>query len=194
MPEDSFVQSWQLFILLLLFYTTFVTTYEVSFIHNDTLKIDALFFVNRFVDLGFLADMFVNFNMAYLDEQHLLVKSRKKVQRHYLRGWFFLDGLSLLPFSLIGELVASPKMKDMAGMRLLRMLRLVKLARLVRGLRIITPIMMASDLLMRQWAFVFAFCMLALFFHWSVCALMILTDLENAEPNWKTAVNLAQIP
>jgi hypothetical protein len=194
-PDDPFIQNWQAFIVILLFYTTFVTTYEVAFLKDEqSLKIDGLFFVNRFVDLGFLADMLVNFNMAYLDEKSLVANSRKKVRRHYLRGWFILDGLSLLPFGLIGELASSAKMKDMAGMRLLRMLRLVKLARLMRGFRIITPIMMASDLFMRQWAFIFAFSMLVIFFHWSVCALMILTDLENAEPNWQTAVNIAQIP
>ena len=45
-----------------------------------------------------------------------------------------------------------------------------------------------------QWEFLISFGLLVLFFHWSVCALMILTDIENAEPNWRTAVGLSQNP
>ena len=106
--------------------------------------------LNRLVDLGFFLDMAINFNLAYKDEGlGYVVVARKQVVAHYVKGWFALDLISLLPFGLIGELASSGQMTDMAPMRLVRMLRLVKLARLVRGLRLLTPLMMASNMLMR---------------------------------------------
>jgi hypothetical protein len=74
-PDDPFIQNWQVCIAILLICTTFVTAYEAAFFKDEVLRIYRLFFVNRFVDLGFLADMFVNFNMAYLDENNVLINS-----------------------------------------------------------------------------------------------------------------------
>jgi potassium voltage-gated channel Eag-related subfamily H protein 2 len=193
-PTDTLIRNWEGFMMLLLLYVTFVTTYEIAFVKREELILDGLFWTNRFVDFGFVFDLWVNFNVAFTDEEGSLVSSKKLVRNRYLRGWFPLDILALLPFGMIGFLMNSDEVKDMAFMRLIRLLRLMKLARLMKASRIINKVMMSSDLLMRQWAFFKTFLLLALFFHWSVCALLILTDLEGADPNWMSVVTEKQNP
>jgi hypothetical protein len=191
-PSDTIIRYWELFMMFLLLYVTFVTTYEIAFVKREKIVFDGLFVVNRLVDLGFIFDLWFNFNVGYADEEGLMVLSKSKVRRRYLKGWFPLDFLALLPFGMIGYIMNNDDVKDMAFMRLIRLLRLMKLARLMKASRIITKVMISSDLLMRQWAFIKTFLMLALFFHWSVCGLMILTDVEGADPNWQTMVRLQQ--
>ena len=48
----SFMQKWDFYMLVLLFFTATVTPYEVAFLQPD---LDFLFFLNRSVDLGFIA-------------------------------------------------------------------------------------------------------------------------------------------
>jgi hypothetical protein len=177
-----------MFMVILLLYVTFVTTYEIAFVKRDKLVFDTLFIANRVVDLGFVFDLWVNFNVGFMDDEGKLILIKAAVRRRYLRGWFPLDFLALLPFGMIGFIMNNDKVKDMAFMRLIRLLRLLKLARLMKASRIIAKVMMASDLLMRQWSFIKTFVLLALFFHWSVCGLMIITEVEGADPNWQSVV------
>jgi hypothetical protein len=191
-PSDALIRYWEIFMVSLLLYVTFVTTYEIAFVKRDEIVFDGLFWINRLVDLGFVFDLWINFNVGFEDEEGVLIMEKKVLRKRYIHGWFGLDVLALLPFGMIGYIVQNDAIKDMAFMRLIRLLRLMKLARLMKASRIIQKVMMSSDLLMRQWAFIKTFLLLALFFHWSVCGLMILTDLEGADPNWQTVVRLAQ--
>jgi hypothetical protein len=159
---------------------------------NETagFKLDFLFCVNRVVDLGFAIDMWVNFNTAFVNDNNVTVRDRAKVRANYIHGWFILDLVSMVPFGMLGDLVGNEDMNSMAAFRLIRLLRFMKLLRLIRASRLITPLIMKSNLLMRQWEFIKCFFMLLTLFHWSVCGLMVLTSLEEAEVNWKTVAEL----
>ena len=65
-PNGEFCKNWDLLMVALLVFTAIVTPFEVGFL---TPKFDGLYVVNRFVDAGFVADMFVNFFLGYYDEE-----------------------------------------------------------------------------------------------------------------------------
>ena len=73
------------------------------------------------------------FNLAYRDETKggQMVKSRKLIARRYLKGWFTIDLISIVPFEL---LTVPPQMKMV---RLIRLLRLLKLARVLKASRLL---------------------------------------------------------
>ena len=64
-PRTKRSAQWDVLILVLLLYTTYVTPYEVAFLQS---KLNVLFVINRFVDLVFILDLIRNFNVAYFDE------------------------------------------------------------------------------------------------------------------------------
>ena len=89
-PKTKFMGRWDVFIIVLLFFTASVTPFEVAFLETNlnTVFGVTLYVINRFVDFGFIADMGINFTLGYLDEdKNQWVWKRKKIIRHYLCGW-----------------------------------------------------------------------------------------------------------
>ena len=96
LPDDNFKRKWDLFITSILFFTAFVTPYRNAFVDYDNL---GWITVNLFLDAGFFVDIVLNFYMAYYDDTDDIVDDRKKIAKRYLRSWFLLDMVSVLPIS-----------------------------------------------------------------------------------------------
>jgi hypothetical protein len=58
-PNSPIVWKIDLLMVVLLLFTAIVTPYEVCFLEQK--EMNALFFINRVVDLGFIADMVIQF-------------------------------------------------------------------------------------------------------------------------------------
>ena len=55
------------------------------------------------VDAFFVMDIFVNFNTAVVVNELELITDRKKIAIHYIKSWFLIDLLSVIPFDIIFE-------------------------------------------------------------------------------------------
>jgi len=53
------------------------------------------------VDLFFLVDIIFNFFFAFHDNDYEMIDSKKKIARTYLKGWFIVDILAIIPFDKI---------------------------------------------------------------------------------------------
>lgn len=109
----------------------------------------------------------------------VLIGDHKMIIRHYLKGWFIIDLVSVAPFDFLGLLLDSSEMSELKVLRVIRLLRLLKLARLFRGLRIL-----------KRWAqdFAFSYRKLTLWqllvavivtAHWISCVFGIVNNLEG---------------
>ena len=87
--------------------------------------------MNITVDSLFFIDILVIFNSAYYNEQIELIESRSKIAKEYLRGWFSIDLLSIVPFDAIFK---AGDFNSMA--RVARVGRLYKLAKLTKLFRV----------------------------------------------------------
>jgi potassium voltage-gated channel Eag-related subfamily H protein 7 len=136
-PGSYWMQQWDHVMVLCLIFTALVTPYEASFSNgmSSFSKVDALFVSNRLVDVLFLCDMAISFNLMYYDGHNVLVKSRKRIWRHYLCGWFSIDLITVLPYDAVGYLHLRAS-NDIARIRSLRVLRLLKLLRYLRASRV----------------------------------------------------------
>jgi len=103
-PGNSFANYWDMVVIVALLFTTFVTPYEVALLD---VKLDGLFALNRCVDAVFLFDMYVNFHMVLFNEVGSAIRNKAIIRSRYLRGWFGLDFVSLLPYDLISLLTDS---------------------------------------------------------------------------------------
>lgn len=91
-------------------------------------------FVNYVIDFFFLLDIIVSFNSAYYEREVDLIEDRKLIACHYLKTWFFIDVLSILPFDKIFTGSDYNKLARIA--RVGRFYKLVKLTKLVRIFKI----------------------------------------------------------
>lgn len=143
-PSSNFMQQWDSVTMLALLFVAFVTPYEVAF-NIEAPVVDGLFIVNRLVDLIFMADMVINCFLMYEEMDGaggcgVLVKDRGRIRRRYLRSWFLIDLLSILPFDMVAVSVpsAGKELNRLKAVRVIRLLRLLKLVRLMRQSRLIS--------------------------------------------------------
>ena len=101
--RHNFVPFWDAVMMLALMFTAIITPVEVALI-DEGACITVLWILNRVIDLLFMIDIIIIFNMAYQEEgiKVTWVYSRKRIGARYLRGYFWVDFLSILPFWITG--------------------------------------------------------------------------------------------
>ena len=78
---------------MLLIWTCIITPLEISF------RFEHYWFkINKYVvDCLFLVDVVVTFFTGYIDEEFALVDDHSIIAYDYLRGWFFIDIIAIVP-------------------------------------------------------------------------------------------------
>ncbi|KAI9103071.1 hypothetical protein DFS34DRAFT_351170 [Phlyctochytrium arcticum] len=131
---SNFLKRWDMLSLVLLMFTASVTPFETAFLPSDN-SIGILFLINRVVDIIFFIDMFVQIRTPYRDPQTgRLVRDGKAILVRYLKSWFLIDLVSVIPFEMTSMGSGGGK-QNLSQLRLLRFLRLARLLKLLRVLR-----------------------------------------------------------
>ena len=131
-PDDQFVGIWDIYIAVVLVFSCMTVPYRLALINEDTLN---WMYINGFIDICFLLDIIVIFNKTIFDENYLLVTNRKIIGNQYMKGWFFIDLVAIIPFDLV---FGGSELNQVVRIaRIGRMYKLVKLTRLIRVLKIV---------------------------------------------------------
>jgi hypothetical protein len=141
LPDSRFTQKWDVVTAIALIFTALVTPYEVA-VRPETISspLEIFWFVvNRIVDFIFILDMYFTFRTAFrrkLKEGWTVVEDFSEIRAAYLRGWFAVDLVSIIPFWIIDLIGGMGELSLFKVVRIIRLLRLLKLARMVRASRI----------------------------------------------------------
>jgi hypothetical protein len=117
----EFRKYWELLIICLALYNALVIPIQIFFQPNPIwVSTDAIRCTDALVDLLFLIDIIFEFRTTYL-EPKLGVEIREPglIAKRYLRGTFFLDFVSSVPFNALFE--SNTVFLDLLG--LLKLLR-----------------------------------------------------------------------
>ena len=188
-PENKFKMWWDLFMTLVLLITCLVTPVDIAF-QPDTLGVDIM---NILIDILFGCDILVIFNTVFYDNEVVLVEDRKEIAQNYLRGWFTVDVLAIVPFDKILNAVEFNSLVRVA--RVGRLYKLVKLTRLLRILKIMKEksklMKYLNDFLKIGLGFERLFFFILIFFigcHITACLWLIIAFLnEGDEPEEQDA-------
>ena len=130
-PENKYKGIWDLFMTFVLLFTCILTPYTIAFVADEP---PSLVITNATIDVLFLIDMCFMFLSVYYDEEMKLIDDRKRIAENYLKGWFTIDLLAIIPFDVI---LNSTDLSSMVRVvRVGRLYKLVKLTRLIRVLKI----------------------------------------------------------
>lgn len=110
--------------------TCVLTPYNIAFDDGDTSSRDIL---DHVIDILFFIDIIVFFNTEYINENYEVVRNRKEIACHYLKGWFTIDVISIIPFD---EILTRKYNKLSRFARVGRLQKLIKLGRLFRLLKL----------------------------------------------------------
>ena len=196
-PDHKRLADWDMLMAVLLVFIALLSPFEIAFLKFElaTWRGRLLFAVNRVVDLCFLADMCMQFFIMYPDPFHrgALVREHRRIARRYLRGWFLIDLVSIIPFDLVALSMGDDSGK-LKGTRIVRLLRLLKLLRMLRASRVWVRAearVWISYSVLNIFKFVV---LMFVFSHWAACMWALLANLEGAEDfTWVTRWQLTRM-
>lgn len=187
-PTSTKRLVWDFCMLQLILIITIVTPFELTFLYSPRTwpagfsgrrtasGIVALFYANRVSDMCFLADMYLAFQTSYFDARRGEWELRRRaVARNYVRTWFLMDLLSLLPYSLLTSL---PFVTKEAGfLRTVRLVRLLKLFRLLKQPRIMAKLKKYITVPIKIQTLLRYFVLFFVIIHWTACTLRLITTI-----------------
>ena len=126
LPDNPYKKMWDLLIAFLILYSAIITPYEIAFSDNNKIS-----WFEILIDILLGIDIVLTFFSAYTDDEENLVKNHKKIVKKYLKSWFIVDIISVLPISYIFN--ASGRFSGLTKLsKLPKLYRLVKLTKLLR--------------------------------------------------------------
>jgi hypothetical protein len=132
MPDSKFMGRWDVVTFTSLIFTAIVTPYEIAVLPE--VRFSGLWCINQFVNLVFFCDLVMAFFTVYREKKSeggKLVKDLKKIRWNYIKGWFSIDLVSILPFSYIPGVGS-----ELGILRVIRIVRLLKLLRVIKASRL----------------------------------------------------------
>ena len=143
-PESTAKQCWDLFVMLLLMYTTFSVPYMLAFVPAQEIQpgqalqsdFEPFDVFEICLDCFFCTDVILNFCTAFT-EKGVYHTSMRIIAMHYLKTWFILDFFGSVPFDKIVQaaVVSTGKPIDVGTQSMLSGLRMVRVLKMVRAVR-----------------------------------------------------------
>ena len=103
-PNDKFkLMFWDILISICLLLTCILIPFNLAFSE----QLDEVTWYNIFlftIDGFFVIDIIINFNTAVIQNEVNVITNRKKIALMYIKSWFIIDLLSVIPFDIIIEL------------------------------------------------------------------------------------------
>jgi len=184
--RNKIIGKWDAVTTAALIFVAAVTPVEVGLMETS---VNALFFVNRVIDVIFLFDLALQFFLMYPVQTRYgrrLEHRHRKIVRHYLSTWFPVDLLSVLPLDALGLVFSSEGLKKAKAVKVIRLLRLLKLTKALRASRLLRKAEVNLSITYQRLNLIKFFVMLAVASHWQACLWAMTLQLvdDSDTPRW----------
>ena len=125
---------WDIFILLLVFWSSLWEPYKAAFV---SLRAEGYEISVLLVDTVFAIDILISFHTGF-DKGFEIIMEKEMIIYHYLRGWFLIDLVATLPWDIIIKMVMSLSSSGdsdsaVSNSPLIRLLKLLRVLRVMRA-------------------------------------------------------------
>lgn len=187
--QGSYMQTWDMLILLVMGWTVFVTPYEISFLPNADWSPIANLIVTSIFCVDIIKEFFLPYRLSH-KEGGGKVKNHRAIAINYLRTWAAPDVLATTPIDLIVAAFTDPanaaaSSAPLKAVRMVRLARLLRLGRLLRASRVMQRIIESLERYItisytqREVAF-WTIAMLVVF-HWLSCLWGLLATMRETQ-------------
>lgn len=189
-PEQSKLMSrWDVVTMFALGWVALVTPVQVGVMES---KMSFFFCLSLCVDAIFLVDMCLQFFIIYPVKKSRGVEMEhrhSKIVIHYLKTWFVLDIVTIIPFDLLSLVLEVDGLQSMKTIKIVRLLRLLKLMRIFKTSRVFHRIEIALSVPYQRVALFRFLVILLLVCHWQGCiwAMTLTFGMEDV-PQWIDSV------
>lgn len=187
---SRFLHHWDRTAALALLFVVVVSPVHVAMFEP---KLDVMFGINCMIDSVFFVDMLLQFFIMYprdIRYGHMFEYSLDKIARRYLRSWFIIDLISVLPIDVLSMLTSWGNLDttgSIKALKVVRILRLMKLARVMRAPRMLDRFEFRMTMTYKTLSLIQFFAILTILTHWltSLWALTLaLVDPDEGLPRW----------
>jgi hypothetical protein len=92
--------------MFLMAYVVSFVPFNICFDESVTTEMTLVKYIDVVVDIFFFIDIIINFLSAYDDPQTSLpVVKYRKIAKNYLKMWFWIDLITVLPFNLLESIL-----------------------------------------------------------------------------------------
>lgn len=188
------MQAWDIITIPALLWVMVITPVQVGMLKTT---FDLLFAFSLTVDFIFICDFILQFFLAYpLPGRRTRVLERRhwKIVVHYLKGMFFIELLTVIPFDLIHmSIPADSPVRRFKAIKIIRTLRLLKLVRIVKASRVWQRLEIVFAMPYQQLALVKFFAILLLICHWQSAIWALTLELsEDDDMKWIESVESSE--
>lgn len=130
LDTNPYKTKWDLWVVIVLLFVAFTLPWRIAFYENDSTlwKI-----INYTIDGTFAIDMLLTFFTIIPDSQNGgFISDKKKIAISYLKGWFAVDLISILPIDKIAQGASAKLVQFTKFSRFSRFARLIRLFRIIR--------------------------------------------------------------
>lgn len=180
-PHSHFRFNWDLCVMVAITILMFSLPLQVAFEAAEDIMDSSFFPVNMVLDVFFLMDIVINFRTGYIDHEHsTVVFNERAIAKEYLRTWFLIDVISLLPIDycltalLIGNYSSLRASKII--IKLLRWPKMIKILRVSRAVRYLTRWRERYGINVTVLRIVKLAILLFFFVHWDACIMFVIQD------------------
>lgn len=190
---NRFIPIWDGVTMCALLWVALVTPIQVSMLEA---QFDVMFVLGLVIDFIFITDMILQFFTMYpaatsIGGSKQMERNHRNIIVHYLKGWFIVDLVSVIPFDMVNLLLTPDgEVGRLKTIKVIRTLRLLKLTKILKSSRIFHRIEVSAHFPYQRFALVKFLIILLLVCHWqaSIWA-MTLTLAETGEPRWVDGID-----
>jgi hypothetical protein len=141
-PDGKFSTLWDLFITLLVILSCIIAPYMMAFSDGDNTT-SGLFYLDSTINILFAIDIVLRFFTAYIDDDSLELRDAKvDIAMDYVKGWFFIDLISVIPFDLIFSYSNVNRITRFSRLgRISKIVRMIKMVRLLKIAKVHSKLM-----------------------------------------------------
>ncbi|KAG7368625.1 ion transport protein [Nitzschia inconspicua] len=169
-------------------FTVFYETFAVGFLPGGLSPAGNPASIIEFCFLTlFTTDIATNFNLAYTDQEDVVVTDRRMIIWNYFRGWFWIDLIAVFPFYII-ILAARDEIGiddfQTRNLQLIRLLRVVRLHRVVQALQVTQY---SSKISLLWYTMVRDFGGAIMWTHFAACMMFFIARQRDFQDSWLEA-------
>jgi len=142
--DNPLLRNWELLTMVLVIEQMFYIPILLGFSPSQEGLVEVLQYI---VDISFILDFFLQFNVARLDPKGELMTDRRNIFLAYFKLWFWIDLAASIPFEWFINPAANGESSTNVGtVKLLKILRLPRMLRLLKMMRIMKTLKISPEL------------------------------------------------
>jgi hypothetical protein len=186
MSTNQYKIMWDLFVLLLLILVSIIVPWRVAFVDTDNQVWRGIYYT---VDGLFAIDIVLTFFTGITSDDDVKeITDPKVIAKTYLRGWFIIDVISVMPMDLFLDLQVNVLVRFTKIGKLYKLIRMTRLAKVLKILKSKSTVVSQFTEKMKINSGVerlfFFFIFFVFFVHIFACLYVFVGYMDSDESSW----------